>query len=106
MGGHHLTRQLLPAAVDHKKKNNKQTKMSCAPPFVKSRLNNKTKAFRTKMNGQNVSTESLPGFFETILTSPDGKPEQNSGTLSLAPGENGNYQLKKQRSLLSFFKGK
>ena len=42
---------------------------SCAPPFVRTKLNNKTKMFKSKMNGQNVSTESLPGFESNILVS-------------------------------------
>ena len=31
---------------------------------MRNKLNNKTKMFKSKMNGNNVSTESLPGFFE------------------------------------------
>ena len=46
---------------------NKPCKMSCAPPFMGSKLNKKTKMFKSKMNGQNVSTESLPVFFETTI---------------------------------------
>jgi len=37
-------------------------------------------------------------------SNPDGANNNEDSTL--APGENGNYRLKKQRSLFSFFKGK
>merc|ERR1712088_1236776 len=85
-----------------------------------SKLN--SKLFKGKMmESMRKSTENLSGLLEpSVTTSPTGDPLSadvgDSGTClpffpsilssDVSAGKDGNYQLKKKRSTLSFFKGK
>merc|ERR1711918_191211 len=86
-----------------------------------SKLN--SKLFKGKMmESMRKSTENLSGLLEPgVTTSPTGDPlsadVSDSGTACLpffpsilssdmSAGKDGNYQLKKKRSTLSFFRGK
>merc|ERR1711971_70911 len=85
-----------------------------------SKLN--SKLFKGKMMGSmRKSTENISGLLEpSVTTSPTGDPLSadvgDSGTClpffpsilssDVSAGKDGNYQLKKKRSTLSFFKGK
>merc|ERR1712010_14660 len=85
-----------------------------------SKLN--SKLFKGKMvESMRKSTENLSGLLEpSVTTSPTGDPLAadvgDSGTClpffpsilssDVSAGKDGNYQLKKKRSTLSFFKGK
>merc|ERR1711990_531423 len=85
-----------------------------------SKLN--SKLFKGKMvESMRKSTENLSGLLEpSVTTSPTGDPLAadvgDSGaclpffpsilSTNVSAGKDGNYQLKKKRSTLSFFKGK
>merc|ERR1711971_163610 len=87
-----------------------------------SRMQNMSKLNKGKMIGSmRKSTENISGLLESsVTTSPTGDPLSadvgDSGTClpffpsilssDVSAGKDGNYQLKKKRSTLSFFKGK
>lgn len=67
-----------------------------------SKLN--SKLFKSKMTEDNKkSTEDISEFYtQKVETSPEGIENEQK----MAQGENGNYQMRKKRSILGLFKGK